>query len=197
MNDRYYYYIGSTNYYRNLILAESLIKEINGDLNSLLQVLSDASGSLINEMIEGVNILITQLTDYQNKASSIRSDLEANAVLFDTIYNNSKQFKGIVFEKGYMCDGLKTQYIISGTPRDYRHPKAYTYSYYLEDVYIDEKDNYPYKIFKTEYRGYEIKNPGIFQSVGFVDILQEKNRNPELDFSQTKKIKIELFNGIK
>ena len=61
MNGEYVNYIVSSKYYRNLGTAGPLIKEIKKDVDEIILTLSDASGSLVDEMLSGLNSLKTQL----------------------------------------------------------------------------------------------------------------------------------------
>ena len=84
VNQNYYqHYIKNTDYYRNLNNAIGLINDILKDIDELKQVLSDASGIIIDEMNTDLQLLIDELSLYNEKIKNIQSDLLANAKVFE------------------------------------------------------------------------------------------------------------------
>jgi len=205
MNNGYYAnYIVNSDYYKNLSIANNLIKEIKKDISDLKVALSDASGNIIDEMVSELGSLETQLDSYQGQTKEIQNDLKANAALFDGIYDNWKSKIGTVVASGYMVDNIKytTEDPLTNPGLYARTVKissvdsipnlqkqnatsayAYKYETKLDKVSIGS-DNCIHLEYTDYYYGYTKSVMIITVLVQCRDIFKEENRDSKIDYSK-------------
>lgn len=176
VNQNYYqYYIKNTDYYRNLNNAIGLINDILKDIDELKQVLSDASGIIIDEMNADLQLLIDELSLYNEKIKNIQSDLLANAKVFDQVlteWSQKKENENIIDEGYLICPTYYFGEGIKYSSNAYHSEKIKSFNSFSDFGTKGINDVIPYK-YKTKISNVDVDSNSNNIIVEYKDFLKE------------------------